>query len=200
MGRSTVTPFAAEGVRAYIRDHTAADARTFTPSPSPMSIDMGRPNASGIVGRVHLFPFVGPEYQDVLRYLEPAAVRRLDFQYVHAPEVLGRVAARRSPATSERFPDSSNCWFAMEQTPSTASSRRFCVSIARQPWALLKPCNGLFLSQPRFISHPASRPGMAPGWLWPCHMPECSARWISTLSTCCRTFQRAHWIRTLRTL
>ena len=85
-GRSAVTPFAAEGVRAYIRDHTAADARIFTPSPSPMSIDMGRPNASGIVGQVHLLPFFGPDYQDALRYLEPAAVRRLDFQYMHAPE------------------------------------------------------------------------------------------------------------------
>ncbi len=84
MGRSTVTPFAAEGVRAYIRDQTAADARIFTPHPNPMSIDTGRPNASGLVGRIHLYPFVGPEYQDVLRYLEPAAVRRLDLRYVHA--------------------------------------------------------------------------------------------------------------------
>ena len=85
-GRSAVTPFAAEGVRAYIRDHTAADARIFSPSPSPMSIDMGRPNASGIVGRVHLLLFFGPDYQDVLRYLEPAAARGLGLQYVHAPE------------------------------------------------------------------------------------------------------------------
>ena len=87
MGRSTLTPFASEGVRAYIRDHTAIDARIFTPDPTPMSIDTGRPNASGLVGRIHLFPFVGPEYQDVLQYLEPAAVRRLGFRYVHATNV-----------------------------------------------------------------------------------------------------------------
>ena len=85
-GRTAVTPFAAEGVRAYIRDHTAADARIFTPNPSPMSIDVGRPNASGIVGRVHLLQFFGPDYQDVLRFLEPAAARSLGLQYVHAPE------------------------------------------------------------------------------------------------------------------
>lgn len=86
MGRSTLVPFASEGVRAYILNHTAADARIFTPHPTPMSIDTGRPNASGLVGHIHLYPFVGPEYQDVLRYLEPAAVRRLDFRYVHATD------------------------------------------------------------------------------------------------------------------
>lgn len=86
MGRSAIRPFASEGIRAYIRDHTAADARIFTPSPRLMSIGTGRPNASGLVGHIHLYDFRGPQYQDVLRYLEPGAVRRLDYQFVHAPD------------------------------------------------------------------------------------------------------------------
>ena len=46
----------------------------------------GRPNATGFAGLLHLFPVEGPSYLDVLRYLEPAAVQRLGFGYVHAPD------------------------------------------------------------------------------------------------------------------
>ena len=45
-----------------------------------------RPNASGFGGLVHLKPVEGPQYQDVLDYLDPAAARRLGFEYVHAPD------------------------------------------------------------------------------------------------------------------
>ena len=51
-----------------------------------MTFATGRPNASGFAGLVHLKPVEGPSYQDVLDYLDPAAARRLGFEYVHAPD------------------------------------------------------------------------------------------------------------------
>ena len=73
-------------IAAYIRNHTAVDARVFSPYPDSMTYATGRPNASGFAGLVHLFAFEGPEYRDVLDYLDPAAARRLGFEYVHAPD------------------------------------------------------------------------------------------------------------------
>ncbi|MCY3957668.1 MAG: hypothetical protein OXG65_05180 [Chloroflexi bacterium] len=84
MGRTAISPFASGSVRAYIREQTAVDARIFSPHPIALTIATGRPNASGPAGRLHLLPYAGPEYDDVLRFLEPAAVRRLGFSYVHA--------------------------------------------------------------------------------------------------------------------
>ncbi len=55
-----------------------------------------RPNASGFAGLVHLKPVEGPQYQDVLDYLDPAAARRLGFEYVHA------VCSNSSSATAPR--------------------------------------------------------------------------------------------------
>ena len=49
-----------------------------------MAIHTGRPSASGFAGHVHLFPFTGPDYEDAIQSLEPAAIRRLKFGYVHA--------------------------------------------------------------------------------------------------------------------
>ena len=51
-----------------------------------MTYATGRSNASGFAGLVHLIARQGPEYRDVLDYLEPAAVRRLGFEYVYAPD------------------------------------------------------------------------------------------------------------------
>ena len=73
-------------IAAYIRGHIAVDARVFSPYPSSMTFATGRPNASGFAGLVHLFPTQGPEYRDVSHFLEPAAIRRLGFEYVHAPD------------------------------------------------------------------------------------------------------------------
>ncbi len=75
-----------ERVAAYIRNHTAVDARMFSPRPNEMTYATGRPNASGFNGLVHLIQESGPAYRDVLRFLEPAAVRRLGFDYIHAPD------------------------------------------------------------------------------------------------------------------
>ena len=73
-------------IAEYISNNTAIDARVFSPHAHQMTYATGRPNASGFAGLVHLFPIKGPEYRDVLGYLEPAAVRRLGFEYVHAPD------------------------------------------------------------------------------------------------------------------
>ena len=73
-------------ITAYIRNNTAVDTRVFSPYPTSMTFATGRPNASGFAGLVHLKPVEGPQYRDVLGYLEPSAIRRLGFEYVHAPD------------------------------------------------------------------------------------------------------------------
>ena len=74
-------------ITTYIRSHTTAvDARVFSPDPHQMTFNTGRPNASGFGGLLHHDPKEGSEYRDVVRFLEPAAVRRLGFEYVHAPD------------------------------------------------------------------------------------------------------------------
>ena len=73
-------------IAAYIRNNTTVDARVFSPHRHQLTYSTGRPNASGFAGLVHLNWRDGPEYRDVLEYLEPAAVRRLGFEYVHAPD------------------------------------------------------------------------------------------------------------------
>ena len=70
----------------YIRSHTAVDARVFSPYGDSMTFATGRPNAMGFPGLVHQFRVESPEYRDVRNHLEPAAIRRLGFEYVHAPE------------------------------------------------------------------------------------------------------------------
>ena len=73
-------------IPTYIRNNTAVDARVFSPHPNSMTFATGRPNASGFAGLVHFSGIKGPQYRDVLDYLEPSAVRRLGFEYVHAPD------------------------------------------------------------------------------------------------------------------
>ena len=70
----------------YVRNHTAIDAPVFSPHPRSMTFATGRPNASGFPRLVHLKPYEGPEYRDAFTYFEPAAIRRLGFEYVHAPD------------------------------------------------------------------------------------------------------------------
>ena len=77
------TPVSVE-VASYIRNHTPVDTRIFSPHPSELSTSTGRPNALGFAGHLHFFPTPGPQYDDVLRYLEPGPVRRRGFSYMHA--------------------------------------------------------------------------------------------------------------------
>ncbi|MDE2990050.1 MAG: hypothetical protein OXU21_03145 [Chloroflexota bacterium] len=78
-------------VAAYAWDHTAVDARVFSPTPADLSFAAvafatGRPNASGFLDRQYFLSHTGPAYLDVLRHLEPAAVRRLELDYIHATD------------------------------------------------------------------------------------------------------------------
>ena len=73
-------------IAEYIRGNTSVDTRVFSPHPYQMTYVTGRPNASGFARLVHVRPRKGPEYLDVLGYLEPGALRRLGFEYVHAPD------------------------------------------------------------------------------------------------------------------
>ena len=86
MGRSSLRPFATKAVTRYVTDHTGVDARILSPHPTEMSIATGRPSASGFAEILHLRESTGAEYEDALRYLEPAAISRLGFAYVHATD------------------------------------------------------------------------------------------------------------------
>ena len=77
------TPVSAE-VAGYLRNRTPVDTRVFSPHPNALSVATGRPSALGFAGHMHLFPRTGPQYDDVLRHLEPSAVRRRGFSYIHA--------------------------------------------------------------------------------------------------------------------
>ena len=85
--RFVIESIPSDRIADYIRKSLDVGARVFSPHQHQLTFNTGRPNASGFAGLVHLIPVEGPEYQDVLRYLEPAAIRRLGFEYVHAPDV-----------------------------------------------------------------------------------------------------------------
>ena len=86
MRRYVISRPMSERVASYIRNSTDVDARILSPDPTGLSLATGRPNASGFPGHLHLHPTPGAEYVDAIRYLEPAAVRSLDFAYVHATD------------------------------------------------------------------------------------------------------------------
>lgn len=85
-GRQRLVPFGSDAVTGWLRTYTAADARVLSPLPHAMTANTGRPNASGFTGFVHLFPQTGPAYEDAMRHLEPAALRRLGITHVHVPD------------------------------------------------------------------------------------------------------------------
>ena len=103
-----VPPTMSDHLAAHLRNHTAVDARVLAADPpySGVFLATGRPNAAGFAGVTHLLYNEGPEYLDALHFLEPAAVRRLDIEYVHAtnPWVDGLPArAQRWLADSDLF-------------------------------------------------------------------------------------------------
>lgn len=86
MGRYALKRFPSERIAAWLRDHSAVDARVLSPLPHAITVTTGRPNASGLAQFLHPRPATGPQYLDAIRHLEPAAIRRLGFTYVHAPD------------------------------------------------------------------------------------------------------------------
>ncbi|MCY3959010.1 MAG: hypothetical protein OXG65_12035 [Chloroflexi bacterium] len=77
---------APDRVIRYIRHQTPPDARIFSPHPRELTLATGRPNAAGLAGHLHYVWHTGAEYRDALSYLEPAALRRLGFAFVHATD------------------------------------------------------------------------------------------------------------------
>ncbi len=74
---------------AHIQNHLPVDARVLSPrerDATHATLATGRPSAAGFIGHIHLFPFDGPEHRDAIRHLEPAAIRRLGFDYVYATD------------------------------------------------------------------------------------------------------------------
>ena len=86
LGREVMRRTLPDRVVAYIRDHTPADARILSPTPIALSVETGRANASGFADFIQFSGVRGPEFVDAIRWLEPAAVRRLGFHYVHATD------------------------------------------------------------------------------------------------------------------
>lgn len=75
-------------VADYVRDRTPIHARVFTSLENAweLSVHTGRPNASGFLGHAYHTHHSGPELHDARNFLEPAAIRRMGIEYVHATE------------------------------------------------------------------------------------------------------------------
>ena len=98
MGRYALPHVSSPPVVAYIRQHTPVESRVLSANPQALSIITGRPNAAGFAELLHLFPKTGSEYNDAIRYLDPAAVRRLGVDYIHAGEAWAAGLPPRAPA------------------------------------------------------------------------------------------------------
>ncbi len=101
LGRYATAGSVSSEVASYLRDQTSVHTRVFSPHWNALSVATGRPNASGVVGQQHLRPYVGAEYTDVLKYLEPGPVGRLGLEYLHATD-----------AWVEGLPDHAQLWLA----------------------------------------------------------------------------------------
>ena len=86
MGRNVIKRFPSDQIADWISEHATPAARVMSPSPHAMTVATGRPNASGFAQFLHPRPATGPEYLDAIRYLEPAAIQRLGFAYIHEPD------------------------------------------------------------------------------------------------------------------
>ena len=76
-------------VADYIQDNTAVDARVLATTWPYWNVFLGtgRPNNAGFADVIYLIYHPGPEYWDARHYLEPAAIRRLGLEYVHATDI-----------------------------------------------------------------------------------------------------------------
>ena len=97
----TAMPAVSARVAAYIRDHTALDARVLVPDEPSWRVAAvtGRPNHAGFAGVIHQEYKLGPEYLDARQFLEPEAVRRLGIDYVYATDAW----AARLPERAARW-------------------------------------------------------------------------------------------------
>ena len=81
-------PAMSDQLASHIRDHTPLRARVLTPEWPywAVSLATGRPSGAGFADLSHLIYFTGPEHLDAVSYLEPAAIRRLGIEWVHATD------------------------------------------------------------------------------------------------------------------
>ena len=86
MRRYEVRSLSSARIATHIKTNTDTDARILSPEPIGLTLSTGRPNVVGFTGHLHLHPTPGAEYMDAIRYLEPSAVRRLGYTYVHATD------------------------------------------------------------------------------------------------------------------
>ena len=86
LGRYRARQDVPESIVDYVRDRTPLDSVVLSPHPHDLTAATGRANASGFQGYRHLLPRAGPDYLDAVRYLEPAALRRLGIEYVHSTD------------------------------------------------------------------------------------------------------------------
>ena len=99
MRRYEVRSLKSARIAEHIQVNTDIAARILSPEPIGLTLSTGRPNAVGFPGHLHLHPTPGAEYMDAIRYLEPSAVRRLGYTYLHATE-----------AWVARLPDRAKRW------------------------------------------------------------------------------------------
>ena len=96
MGRYSPERIPSDRITDWLRENTEVDARVLSPMPHAITVTTGRPNASGFAQFLHPRPATGPEYLDAIRHLEPAALRRLGFGYIHAPDEWVAALPRRA--------------------------------------------------------------------------------------------------------
>ncbi len=81
-------PAMSDRLANHIRDHIPLRARVLTPEWPYWSVSAatGRPSGAGFSDLAHLIYFTGPEYLDAVTHLEPAAIRRLGIEWIHATD------------------------------------------------------------------------------------------------------------------
>ena len=91
-------PTISDRIAAYIQNHTPVDARVLATEPPYWNVSFatGRPNNAGFDSLTNLVHHVGPNYQDAAMYLEPAAIRRMGIEYIHATDSWVAALPRRA--------------------------------------------------------------------------------------------------------
>ena len=91
-------PPVSERLADFIRDHIPVDASVLATEPPYRNVFFatGRPNNAGFADLTYLVYHLGPEYLDARDYLEPAAIRRLGIEYVHATDAWVAVLPKRA--------------------------------------------------------------------------------------------------------
>ncbi len=93
-------PAMSDRLATHIRDHIPLHARVLTPEWPywAVSAATGRPSSAGFSDLAHLIYFTGPDYLDAVTHLEPAAIRRLGIEWIHATDAWATALPPRAQA------------------------------------------------------------------------------------------------------